>query len=85
MLTKLRKPPNLEGCGKRPFSLFFGTSKKLQNYQIEPFVEYRQANPHSLMVTDIDYKLKMYHPKRLNVMLNWLSLHTFLKKEKLQF
>lgn len=77
--------PTSSSARKRGFSLFFGTAKKLQAYQVSPFIEYRQSNPESkqmLLVPEIDYKLKCYSPKRLNIVINWLSLHSALKNDR---
>ena len=35
-----------------------------------------------ILVPEVDYKLKCYSPKRLNVVINWLSLHSALKEDR---
>jgi hypothetical protein len=71
--------------GRRQLSVFFGASKKLQNYQIDPFVEARKDKTPAIMLPDMNYRLKMYWPKRQNVLLNWISLRSFLNEDRLHF
>ena len=65
--------------------MFFGASKKLQNYQVEPFIDHRKTSNTTLLVPKIDFKLKCYSPKRLNILINWISLHTTLKEDLKHF
>ena len=48
-------------------------------------MEARKEKTPAIMLPDMNYRLKMYWPKRQNILLNWISLRSFLNEDRLHF